>query len=105
MVTKRVVSVMGSTGSIGVSTLDVIGRHRDRYDVYALAAYASVDTMVLQCLAFSPRFAVMVDEAAATALREQLPAELGTEVLSSTAYDFAASTTEPCHFDGKYRLF
>ena len=81
MVTKRVVSVMGSTGSIGASTLDVIDRHRDRYDVYALAAYASVDTMVSQCLAFSPRFAVMVDEAAATALREQLPAELGTEVL------------------------
>ncbi len=81
MVTRRVVSVMGSTGSIGASTLDVIDRHRDRYDVYALAAYASVDTMVSQCLAFSPRFAVMVDEAAATALREQLPAELGTEVL------------------------
>ncbi len=81
MMTKRVVSVMGSTGSIGASTLDVIDRHRDRYDVYALAAYASVETMVLQCLAFSPRFAVMVDEAAATALREQLPTELGTEVL------------------------
>ena len=81
MMTKRVVSVMGSTGSIGASTLDVIDRHRDRYDVYALAAYASVDTMVSQCLAFSPRFAVMVDEAAATALREQLPTELGTEVL------------------------
>lgn len=81
MAAKQLVSIMGSTGSIGVSTLDVIGRHPDRYEVYALTANASVDTMVSQCLAFSPRFAVMADEAAASALRERLPRELGTEVL------------------------
>ena len=78
----RWISVLGSTGSIGVSTLDVVARHPERYAVYALAAKASVDSMLEQCLAFSPRYAVMMDEAAATLLRERLPTEAGTEVLS-----------------------
>lgn len=79
--TRRMVSVLGSTGSIGVSTLDVIARHPQRFAVYALAAHRSVDTMLAQCLAFTPRYAVMMDEAAATALRRRLPANAGTEVL------------------------
>ena len=62
---KRVVSVLGSTGSIGVNTLDVIGRHPDRYQVHALAAHTSVETMLSQCQAFKPRYAVMMDESAA----------------------------------------
>ena len=62
---SRMVSVLGSTGSIGVNTLDVIARHPERFEVYALAANSSVDTMLEQCLAFSPRYAVMMDEAAA----------------------------------------
>jgi 1-deoxy-D-xylulose-5-phosphate reductoisomerase len=78
---KRLVSVLGSTGSIGVNTLDVIGRHPDRFQVYALAANTSVETMLAQCLAFEPSFAVMVDEASAQALRKQLPAQCATEVL------------------------
>jgi 1-deoxy-D-xylulose-5-phosphate reductoisomerase len=75
------VSVLGSTGSIGVSTLDVIARHPQRFAVYALAARSSVDVMLTQCLAFMPRYAVMMDDAAATALRRRLPAESPTEVL------------------------
>ena len=77
---KRRVSVLGSTGSIGVSTLDVIARHPSRFEVYALAANSSVDAMLAQCLAFAPRYAVMMDEAAATLLRQRLPAESATEV-------------------------
>lgn len=77
---KRLVSVLGSTGSIGVSTLDVIARHPDRFEVYALAANSSVDAMLAQCLAFAPRYAVMMDEAAATLLRQRLPAHAVTEV-------------------------
>jgi len=79
------VSVLGSTGSIGVNTLDVIGRHPDRFGVYALAAHSSVAAMLAQCLAFEPRYAVMMDEAAADALRAQLPAACGTEVLQGEA--------------------
>ncbi len=77
---KRVVSVLGSTGSIGVNTLDVIAQHPQRFEVFALAANSSVDTMLLQCKKFTPRFAVMMDEAAATQLRERLPANAVTEV-------------------------
>jgi len=58
----KTISVLGSTGSIGVNTLDVIARHRQRYQVFALAAHTSVDLMTEQCLTFRPRFAVMVSE-------------------------------------------
>ena len=78
---QRMVSVLGSTGSIGVKTLDVIARHPDRFRVYALAANSSVDTLLEQCLAFEPRYAVMMVEAAAESLRQQLPASSATEVL------------------------
>jgi 1-deoxy-D-xylulose-5-phosphate reductoisomerase len=77
---KRTVSVLGSTGSIGLSTLDVIARHPDRFEVYALAANTSVDTMLAQCLKFLPRYAVMMDEAAAYLLRQRLPSDAITEV-------------------------
>ena len=77
---KRVISILGSTGSIGVNTLDVIAQHPGRFEVYALAANASVDAMLAQCLAFTPRYAVMMDEAAATLLRQRLPAESVTDV-------------------------
>ena len=77
---RRLVSVLGSTGSIGANTLDVIARHPDRFEVYALAAHSSVDAMLAQCLAFAPRYAVMMDEAAATQLRQRLPADAVTEV-------------------------
>jgi len=79
------VSVLGSTGSIGISTLDVIARHPERFGVYALAANASVAAMQAQCLACNPRYAVMMDESAAQTLRELLPADCGTEVLQGEA--------------------
>jgi len=79
---KRQVAVLGSTGSIGVNTLDVIARHPDRFGVYLLAASTSTQAMLEQCLAFRPRYAVMVDELAAQALREAMPGELATEVLA-----------------------
>jgi 1-deoxy-D-xylulose-5-phosphate reductoisomerase len=86
--------VLGSTGSIGVSTLDVIAQHPQRFAVYALAANSSVDTMLAQCLAFSPRYAVMMDEAAATALQARLPAGAATAVLHGEQ-GLAAVVTAP----------
>jgi len=79
------VSVLGSTGSIGVNTLDVIARHPERFGVFGLAANTSVAGMLEQCLAFQPRFAVMRDEAAAEALQQQLPPGSPTEVLQGEA--------------------
>jgi len=78
--TRRTISVLGSTGSIGMNTLDVIARHPERFEVYALAAHSSVEAMLAQCLEFSPRYAVMMDEAAATLLRKRLPPDAITEV-------------------------
>jgi 1-deoxy-D-xylulose-5-phosphate reductoisomerase len=67
--------VLGSTGSIGLSTLDVAARHPDRYRVLGLAAQSNVERLREQCLRFAPPFAAMADEAAAAELRRQLAAE------------------------------
>jgi 1-deoxy-D-xylulose-5-phosphate reductoisomerase len=75
------VAVFGSTGSIGTSTLDVLGRHPDRFSVTALAAASSHERLLEQCRAHRPRIAVLEDPAAAAALERALRAEgLATEV-------------------------
>ena len=66
------VTVLGSTGSIGTSTLDVLARHPDRFRVHALTASSQVEMMLSQCVRFRPRFAVMVQEAAGRTLAEQV---------------------------------
>ncbi|WP_398499079.1 1-deoxy-D-xylulose-5-phosphate reductoisomerase [Variovorax sp.] len=80
---RQRVTVLGSTGSVGVSTLDVIARHPERFEVFALSAATKVDEMLAQCARFSPRFAVMASEAHAAALAEKLQQNnLPTRVLS-----------------------
>lgn len=92
---QRNVAVLGSTGSIGVSTLDVISRHPERYRVHALAANRSVDALHQQCLDFHPRFAVMMDAQAADTLASRLPADGPTTVLhGETALTGIASSDE-----------
>ncbi|MDQ4424682.1 MAG: 1-deoxy-D-xylulose-5-phosphate reductoisomerase [Thalassolituus sp.] len=76
------ITVLGSTGSIGCSTLDVVRRHPDKYRVYALTAATRAAEMAAQIAEFSPRYAVMANADAATQLREQLPDECVTEVLN-----------------------
>ncbi|MBO8085266.1 MAG: 1-deoxy-D-xylulose-5-phosphate reductoisomerase [Marichromatium sp.] len=66
------VTVLGSTGSIGVSTLDVLARHPDRFRAVALTANTDAERMAEQCRAHRPLFAVMVDAAAAARLRALL---------------------------------
>ncbi|HSD61621.1 MAG TPA: 1-deoxy-D-xylulose-5-phosphate reductoisomerase [Burkholderiales bacterium] len=76
------ITILGSTGSIGGSTLDVIARHPDRFQVFALTAQRQAERLLAQCLAFRPRFAVMLDERAAQELRGRLAGHgAGTEVL------------------------
>ncbi|TGD74085.1 1-deoxy-D-xylulose-5-phosphate reductoisomerase [Mangrovimicrobium sediminis] len=77
----RQVSVLGSTGSIGVSTLDVIARHPSEFAVYALAANRSLEAMLAQCLEHRPRYAVLMDADAATQLEARLAGCSDTVVL------------------------
>lgn len=68
------ITVLGSTGTIGVNTLDVVSRHPGRYRVVALTAHRNVERMVKQCLQFTPELAVMRDELAAEELAQRLRA-------------------------------
>lgn len=70
--TPQGITILGSTGSIGVSTLDVLGRNRDRYRVVALTANRDIDGLFKQCVEHQPRFAVMADMNAAEQLRQRL---------------------------------
>lgn len=88
------ITILGATGSIGVSTLDVIARHPERFSVFALTAFRQADKLLEQCLLHRPRFAVLGDEIAALRLRDGLAAAgLSTEVLvgSKALADVAAA--------------
>lgn len=80
------ITILGSTGSIGTSTLDVVARHPDRFQIVALTANSQADLLFKQCRQFKPRYAVLLDEAAAVQLRQRVrEAGLATEVLSGMA--------------------
>lgn len=76
-------TILGSTGSIGVSTLDVVARHPERFRIFALAGHAQVEKLAAQCVAHRPKFAVVADEVRAAKLRELLQRSgcLNVEVL------------------------
>lgn len=78
-------TVLGSTGSIGTSTLDVVARHPDRYRVTALAANNNAEVMFSQCCQFMPDYAVLEDASAAEVLEKQVRNySLPTQVLSGS---------------------
>ena len=80
------ITILGSTGSIGVSTLDVIARHPDRYSVYALTAHSKVEALVEQCARFHPQCVVVGSADAAAVLTALLKkAGLKTEVSYGSA--------------------
>ena len=68
---KQRIAILGSTGSIGVSTLDVVARHPLRFEVFALSAASRVDLMLQQCVRFKPVFAVMASEPHGRALEHK----------------------------------
>ena len=72
------ITILGSTGTIGLQTLDVIARHASEYKAYALAANSNVDALLKQCLQFKPKFAVLLDEKAALELQVTLKAHNST---------------------------
>lgn len=75
-------TILGSTGSIGTSTLDVVARHPERFRIFALSGHSQTAKLAEQCLAFHPQYAVTANEAQAAELRAQLAAAgCQTEVL------------------------
>ncbi len=90
---KQRVTVLGSTGSVGVNTLDVIERHPDRFEVFALSAATQVDLMLAQCARFHPTYAVMASEAHARELASKIKANsLSAQVLwAGAAIEMIAS--------------
>jgi 1-deoxy-D-xylulose-5-phosphate reductoisomerase len=80
------ITVLGATGSIGLSTLDVIARHPERYQVFALSGYSRLDELLALCLRHAPVFAVVPSAQAAEQLRAGLTAAgSATEVLEGEA--------------------
>ena len=93
---KQKITILGSTGSIGKNTLDVVARHPDRYEVFALSAATQVDLMLEQCAQFKPRFAVMASAPHAQLLAEKIKQNgLPTSVLQAQgALEIIASHEE-----------
>lgn len=85
------VSILGSTGSIGVNTLDVIRRHPERYNVFALTGHSQVELLAQQCREFQPEYVVISEPRHEEALKVLLDG-LNTEILSgSSALEMIAS--------------
>ena len=83
-ISKQRVTVLGSTGSVGVNTLDVIAAHPDRFEVFALSAASQVDLMLTQCARFKPHYAVMASAPHARLLVEKIKQnQLSTQVLQA----------------------
>ncbi len=83
MIAIRHLAILGSTGTIGVNTLDVVARHPGRFHVVALTANNNAEKMLEQCRHFQPRYAVMLDAVSAEWLQTEIrTAGLATEVLS-----------------------
>lgn len=88
------ITILGASGTIGVNTLDVIARHPDRFRVVALTGQNQIEKLAQQCRQFHPRYAVVLDAAKATLLRDML-AGLETEVLvGMEALEFVSSLPE-----------
>ncbi len=83
---RQRITVLGATGSIGQSTLDVVARHPDRFEVFALSAHRQAEKLFEDCLRFAPRFAVLADGELAAGLEARLRAAgCRTEVLLGEA--------------------
>lgn len=90
------VTILGATGSIGTSTLDVLSRNKDKFNIIALTANSNVEKLFEQCVECNPKYAVVVNEDAATKLSIKIKqAALDTEVLSGIDnLDYVASLKE-----------
>ena len=83
---KQRLAILGATGSVGVSTLDVVSRHPDRFEVFALTAHSRTELLEAQCVHWKPAFAVLADSAQAAQLQQRLRSRgMATAVLAGAA--------------------
>lgn len=76
------ISILGSTGSVGRQTLEVVRENRDKFEVVAISANRSVDLLLEQIIEFRPKFVAVYDEASALKLKSMIPSDIKIEVLS-----------------------
>jgi len=79
---KRI-TILGSTGSIGTQTLDVVRKNKDKFEVVAISANSSVDLLLEQILEFNPKYVAVYNEESANKLKNMIPNNIDIEVLSS----------------------
>ena len=78
---KRI-TILGSTGSIGTQTLDVVRKNKDKFQVVAISANSSIDLLLEQIMEFSPKYVAVYNEESALKLKEMIPENINIEVLS-----------------------
>lgn len=88
------ITLLGGTGSIGGSTLDIIRRHPERYRLFAVSGYQRIDELVKICQHFQPRYTVVPDDAAAEALKEQLSENAPRILVGTSALEEIAEAPE-----------
>jgi 1-deoxy-D-xylulose-5-phosphate reductoisomerase len=92
-VSRQRITILGATGSIGQSTLDVVARHADRYEIFALTAHQRIDALTALCVQHRPRYAVVNTNDDAKKLKNLLlAAQLSTEVLCGAEALVAVAT-------------
>ena len=89
-------AILGATGSIGASTLDVVARHPDRYKVFALSANGSADALLELCKVHKPRYAVLSGTPESSSLRKEFSKE-NTELLFGTKALEEIASHPDCH--------
>lgn len=95
---KQLLTILGSTGSIGVSTLDVIARHPEKFAVYALTGHHRIKQLAEQCIRFQPKFAVVADAEGAKELTQLLQAaSCKTEILHGAQALIDVASAEAVH--------
>ena len=77
------ITILGSTGSIGTQTLDVVRKNRDKFEVIAISANSSIDLLLEQILEFNPKYVAVYNEESASKLKNMIPSNIDIEVLSS----------------------
>ena len=78
---KRI-TILGSTGSIGTQTLDVVRKNKDKFQVVAISANSSIDLLLEQIMEFSPKYVAVYNQESALKLKEMIPENINIEVLS-----------------------
>ena len=93
--TRQRITILGATGSIGVSTLDVVDRHPDRFEIFALTGCSQLDKLAAQCRRYSPRYVVVGSALSAQKLAELIGPDHPTEILAGLdALETVASLPE-----------